>query len=104
MPLLRTGPEAADSIVPGHHCELAPSDLEQHPRHLHGQLHGQHQQMARIPTQQVAAQPNPEMTGVHDWGQVPEQVVHITSEHKIAQLKALLEEKEALLSRLGLGN
>ena len=44
------------------------------------------------------------MTGVHDWGQVPEQVVHITSEHKIAQLKALLEEKEALLSRLGLGN
>ena len=65
-----------------------------------GQLHGQQRPMPHIPTQQVAAQPKPEMMGVGGWGQVPELGVHITPEHQIAQLKALLEEKEALLSRL----
>jgi hypothetical protein len=55
--------------------------------------------MAYVATQQLAAQPNPEMMGVGGWGQALQQGVDIEHEHQIAQLKALLEEKDALLSQ-----
>ena len=68
-------------------------------REPQAQLHGQQRQMSYLATQQLAAQPNPEMMRVGrwwlvvgGWGQAPQQGVDIEPEHQIAQLKALLEE------------